>query len=526
MPIECIVRYSIVRYCIVLVLLNVIGFDDLLFGNRLRSAEKPNVLFILSEDQGSHLESLGTQGLRTPNIDRLAKSGVYFDNAFVAYPVCSASKAAIYTAVHNHTNGILNNTYNYHKPASQVTESERQRPLFRKNRILDSFLTLTEILHVNGYYQGVTHKLHVLPNSKFPYDEFLKGSRAELKAFIEHAKSNNQPWFLMVNIPNSHRPYPNSDKAPIRVDPTLVELPPFLPDSELVRKDWAEYLAGIEQVDALTGEALDVLEQSGESENTIVIYMSDHGPTFSHGKMTLYDLGLRVPFVIRGPQIARGKVAHALLSELDILPTIAELIEQNSGELLSLPFAEPSNAEEINASLRNDTQERQSFRQRFPYRIDGVSQLSVLNDPSIPGPRQYVFAEISNRGPLPNDGIQERTVFDQQFKLIYRENVSKSWRQVNADSYLAKPWGNRTYDETLRLKDKFPQQYQILAEMFPQRLGGEVKEIELYDLKQDPHELRDLANDQTHQPVRKRLLDTLEKWMVETEDTSMKLRVR
>lgn len=177
------------------------------------------MLFILTEDQGAHLSFLGTPGFETPNIDRLARSGVYFDHAFVAYPVCSASKAAIYTGMYCHQNGILNNTHNVHRPASQVTQSERNMLLAKTNKVHDKYFTMTEVLKSNGYYQGVTHKLHVLPNEKFPYDEFIHGDRREINQFFKNAKSKNRPWFLMVNIPNSHRPYPNSDKVAIGVDP-------------------------------------------------------------------------------------------------------------------------------------------------------------------------------------------------------------------------------------------------------------------------------------------------------------------
>ena len=82
-------------------------------------ARPPNILFILTEDQGAQMGFVGTPGLQTPHMDSLARSGVYFNNAFVVYPVCSPSKAAIYTGLHNHANGILNNTPNYHKPADQ-----------------------------------------------------------------------------------------------------------------------------------------------------------------------------------------------------------------------------------------------------------------------------------------------------------------------------------------------------------------------------------------------------------------------
>ncbi|WP_182866416.1 sulfatase family protein [Rhodopirellula sp. JC639] len=452
------------------------------------ASERPNVLFILTEDQGAHLSLLETPGLQTPHMDALAKSGTYFSNAFVVYPVCSASKAAIYTGLHNHSNGILNNTHNFHKPAGQVTAAERGLKLAQANRIHDEFKTLTEILKANGYYQGVTHKLHVLPNEKFSYDEFLKGSRAEMVDFIRNAKSRKQPWFLMFNIPNSHRPYPNSDKTPIRVDPDEVELPAYLPDSPEVRKDWAEYLAGIEQADSLTGQALSVLEQSGSSDNTIVIFMSDHGPTFQHGKMTLYDLGLRVPLIVRGPGIAPGSHCNELVSELDLLPTILDRCD-----------IEPT----------------------IDYPLHGKSVTGLLQGDKHAMGHDYIFAEISNRGPLPNNGMQERSVFDGRWKLIYRENVETAWRQVNADSRQFKVWGNRTYAETIRLKDRFPQQYQILAEMDPQNLGGTVPKLELYDLHSDPHEMHNLASEAQHQEQLDRLLSALRNWVKSTKDPAV-----
>lgn len=452
------------------------------------AAHHPNILFVLTEDQGAHLSLLGTPELKTPHIDSLAKAGTYFSNAFVAYPVCSASKAAIYTGLHSHTNGILNNTHNFHKPAAQVTHAESNLQLAKTNRIRDEFQTLTEILKANGYYQGVTHKLHVLPNEKFPYDEFLHNSRTEIAGFIKNAKSRQQPWFLMVNIPNSHRPYPNSDKQPIRVRPDKVKLPSYLPDTSEVRKDWAEYLAGIEQADALTGQALDVLRQSGESDNSIIIFMSDHGPTFQHGKMTLYDLGLRVPLIIHAPGRRQAAKCNALVSELDLLPTILDLC---------------------------------GVEHPFSYPLHGQSIKALLTAENAAKGHDYIFAEISNRGPLPNDGMQERSVFDGRWKLIYREKVETAWRQVNADSRQFKTWGNRTYAETVRLKDECPTQYRILAEMDPQNLGGNVPTLELYDFMSDADEMRNLAAEDEHHYHRDRLVKSLRNWVKSTRDPSV-----
>lgn len=452
--------------------------------------ERPNILFVLTEDQGAHMSVLGTPGLKTPHMDLLAKSGTCFTNAFVAYPVCSASKAAIYTGLHNHANGILNNTHNFHKSAADVTEAERSLPLARNNRVHRELLTLPEILQANDYYQGVTHKLHVLPNAKFPYDEFLHGSEAELEGFIDRAKQKKRPWFLLVNIPDSHRPYPDSDKTPFRVRPEQVDLPPYLPDSSEVRKDWAEYLAGIELADAVVGGALDVVSRSGENENTIVVFMSDHGPTFQHGKMTLYDLGLRVPLIVCGPGVTPGVMCDQLVSELDLLPSILELC---------------------------------GIEQEFDYPLHGKSIHGLVTGDRTASGHDYVFAEISNRGPLPNEGIQERCVFDGRWKLIYRENVDKAWRQVNADSRRFKVWGNRTYAETVRLKLEFPEAYRILSEMDPQTLGGNVPSVEVYDLNNDPDEMCNLAEHPAAAGHRKRLMKALVAWAQDTQDTSLSL---
>ncbi|MBM3860032.1 MAG: sulfatase [Verrucomicrobia bacterium] len=451
------------------------------------AASKPNILFILTEDQGAHMGALGTPELKTPHMDALARSGALFRNAFVAYPVCSASKAAIYTSLHNHTNGLLNNTVNYHKPAAALTPAERKFPLYVRNRIRSEWPTLIERLRDAGYYQGVTHKLHVAPVGKFPYDEFLAhNDRATVAAFIGRAAKAGQPWHLFYNIPDSHRPFPNSDKVNIRPNPAAVKLPAFLPDTPVARKDWAEYLAAIEETDRIAGEALAALRASGQESNTIVIFLGDHGPCFAHGKMTLHDLGLRVPLVIRAPGMKPGIVSEALASTLDLTPTLLDLLGL-------APLA----------------------------KSHGVSLRSVLEGRADAKGREFVFAEISVRGPLPNDGMQERSVCDGRWHLIYREKVETHWRQVQADSKEWPKWGNRTYAETVRVKDKFPDAFRILAEMDPQSLGGQVPALELYDLQTDPDELRNLASNAEARPHRDRLYTALRQWVRDTADPAV-----
>ncbi len=450
-------------------------------------AIRPNVLLILTEDQGPHFGYAGTPGILTPNMDALAASGVYFQNAFVAYPVCSASKAAMLTGRCSHVNGLQNNTQNYHKPASQLTPAEESNPTYRKLRVREGIPTLIEKLHEAGYYQGVTHKLHVAPVEKFPYDEFIVQPREKSAAvFISNAGKAGRPWFLLYNISDSHRKYPDSDKTPIRVKASEVKLPAFLPDTAVVRKDWAEYLAAIEKTDVYVGQALAALKASGQEEKTIVIFMGDHGPSFNRGKMNLNDFGIRVPLVVRVPGMGHGVRAKSLVSELDITPTLLDLL------------ALPPLAETEGLSLRPA--------------LKGGGDVKI---------HDFIFAEISHSPMTPGGGMQERSIYDGRFHLIAREGENMP-RQVNADEKFWPTWGNRTYAETVRVKDKFPEAYRFLTWMDPQSLDGHPPRFEFYETAADPDEMKELSADPIHRDDFQRLYLSLRRWSKDTNDQLMK----
>ncbi len=459
------------------------------------SNQRPNILFILTEDQGAQMGALGTAGVQTPHMDELAATGVMFREAFVVYPVCSASKGSIYTGRFATSAGILNNTLNLHKPAGEVTKEERETSYWRHNRIRDDVPTLIECLRAGGYYSAVTHKLHVLPNDKFPYDEFLENPGGELlRGFIERAGKHGKPWFMMYNIEDSHREYPNSDVEKIRVRSDEVKLPAFLPDTPEIRKDWAGYLAALEKADRWVGEALAALRASGQWENTIIVFMGDHGPTFPHGKMTLFDLGLRVPLVIAGPGVKGGRESKAGVSAVDLMPTLLDFA--------GLPVPTGMQGKSLRALAEG---------------VEGASG------------HAQVFAQISNRGPLPNEGMQERSVYDGRWKLIYREKTETRWRQVNDDAKFfigptGRAWGNRTYAEIVKHKKQFPEAYRMLREMDPQSLDGETPKWELYDLKNDPDELRNLAEKPECREIREKLFSTLKAHFTAISDPAMTWR--
>jgi len=230
---------------------------------------------------------------------------------------------------------------------------------------------------------------------------------------------------------------------------------------------------------------MDTLRASGQLDRTIIVFLGDHGPTFQHGKMTPYDLGLRTPLIIAGPGIRAGRT-DALASELDLMPT-----------LLDLAGAE------------------------VPRGLHGISLRGLLEGQANPPRHDFIAAEISHRGNLPNDGMQERAIFDARWKLIYREKTDPPWRQVNDDSKQWPTWGNRTYAETVRVKEQFPEAFRVLTGLDPQNLGGNVPTLELYDLQSDPDELHDLASRPEHATQRDRLYAALRQWVRDTADTAV-----
>ncbi len=463
---------------------------------------RPNVLLILTEDQGAQMSALGTKGLQTPHMDSIAAQGAMFKNAFVAYPVCSASKAAIYTGLYSHTNGCRSVCSN-HPPGSPPTPAQMKGWAYTRPSVHKEIPTLIEMLHAEGYYTGVSMKLHVVPVEKFPYDEFIRNSTTrfgnhgvtdgkEAVSFIRRAQAKQVPWFLCYTISMPHRPFRNSDKEVITVDPADVEIPPFLPNTPVMRKDWAEYLDSIEAADDSVGDALAALKETESLDDTLVIFLGDHGPAYQRGKMTAYDFGLRVPMAIMGPGVRTGQVTDELASELDLMPTILEYAGIDA-----------------------------------PALQHGHSLWPILRGDEDAHGHDYVFGEVHHdyiyspekpgQGGVQAPGMQERSVFDGRYHLIYRENFDQP-RNVNADLRDWNRWLNRAWDETIAQKEKYPRLYEMIRQQDPIRLGGTPPQFELFDLATDPHEMTDLTKSADHKPQFDRMLKTLRQWATDTND--------
>ncbi|MFK7790848.1 MAG: sulfatase [Phycisphaeraceae bacterium] len=459
------------------------------------AADRPNVLFVLTEDQGQHLSYLGTPGLQTPNMDRIAANGTYFTNAYVSYPVCSASKAALFTGHYGSTTGLVDNTNDFFVPAEKLTPAQKNSKVYQRIRIADRFPTLIEVLKEKGYHTAVSGKLHLSPNEKFPYDDWFRAaSKDRVSKMIQSAKRADKPFFFLCNIQAPHRPYRNSDTVKIGVDPARVALPAFLPDTPVIRKDWAEYLDYVQVADQRLGVVLKALEEQGVMENTLIVLMGDHGPPYHRGKMSLYQFGTNVPLAFAGPGIPRGLQTQALIGGVDVMPTLLDMLDVQSPDTEGISLAGAVRGE-LNATKRN-----------------------------------HVFSLIAHQGQQRDDGMQERSVFDERWKLIFRNSTTKP-RTVNSDLkywVLNVPdgrkigWRNRVYDEIVRRKAEFPKEFRMLAEIDNQTHKPVLQAYELYDIEADPNEFNNLAGNPKHKAELSRLKTALREWVKRTDNRFLK----
>jgi arylsulfatase A-like enzyme len=273
-------------------------------------SDRPNIVYMHSHDTGRYVQPYG-YSIPTPNIQRLADQGILFRKAFCAAPTCSASRACLLTGQYGHTNGMLGlahrgwslNDYTHH---------------------------IVHTLRDRGYRSGLIGEQHI---SKKPdvigYDEVVKIDTNHADQIAPAAdeflsRQGDEPFFLSVGFFETHREF----LGPSSVRDTLYALPPpNLPDAPETRRDMAAFRASARSLDQGVGEVLGSLETYGLSERTLIVFTTDHGIPFPGAKATLYDRGLGVMLIMRGPGgFSGGHVRDGLVSHIDIYPTLCELV--------------------------------------------------------------------------------------------------------------------------------------------------------------------------------------------------------
>ena len=263
----------------------------------------PNIVVFVADDLGwRDLGVYGNTGVGTPNIDRLARSGLRVERAFGTSPQCSPSRISILTGRYPHT----------------TRAEDLHMPLPDGERILPSYLQW------QGYYTGMMAKTHLGPLGERQFQWYSPETTAALPGFLDSA--GDKPFFLWIGFHDPHRPY-RPGAIPHPHSPSRVRVPPYLADTPETRADLALYYDAIARMDADIGRMLDILEKRRLLENTLVIFLSDNGAPFPREKGTLYDPGTRTPLIFSWPrEIDPGSVFDlGLVSTVDLAPTIMEL---------------------------------------------------------------------------------------------------------------------------------------------------------------------------------------------------------
>jgi N-sulfoglucosamine sulfohydrolase len=293
---------------------------------------RPNILLMLADDM--NYNTIGCFGCPvdniSPNLNRLASEGIRFDNAHVTIAVCQPSRQCLLTGLYPHHNGALG-----------------------FDPIREDVTTLTEVLRKNGYYNGIIGKVeHCQPEHKFAWDfcddvfnpqngngrsPYIYGR--DSAEFFRRAKENGKPFFLMANSHDPHRPFAGSDDELKRFygyhtyasryfKPEEAWVPGFLPDLPDVRRELAQYYSSCHRCDETMGEVLKALDEAGQTNNTLVIFMSDNGMAFPFSKANCYLNSTKTPLIARWPgRIKAGEWNRKdYISGIDYTPTILEAL--------------------------------------------------------------------------------------------------------------------------------------------------------------------------------------------------------
>jgi N-sulfoglucosamine sulfohydrolase len=272
-------------------------------------SSQPNIVYLHSHDSGRYLQPFG-HAIPTPNLLRLAHEGMLFRSAFSGAPTCSPSRAALLTGLCAHQNGMLGLAH-------------------RGFALNDYRQHVIHTLHPAGYHSVLAGIQHVAAKAEtIGYKEVLRPASMKAADVAPGAvqflsRAGTQPFFLDVGFFETHREYPQPTAAD---DPRYTQPPQPIPDTPATRKDMAAYHASARLMDQGVGQVLDALDRYGLAANTLVISTTDHGIAFPLMKCNLEDNGWGVSLILRGPGgFQGGKICDALISHLDIFPTLCEV---------------------------------------------------------------------------------------------------------------------------------------------------------------------------------------------------------
>ena len=283
-----------------------VGASVQLAGQSSPSESPPNILFCISDDQSwNHAGAAGDPVVKTPAFDRVAANGVLFTHAFCDAPTCGPSRSAILTGQHIWR---LEEAGNIH------------------STLPSKFATYTELLEGAGYTIGHTSK-GWSPGRLEPGGRTRNPAGDTFESFDQFMgqRPADKPFCFWLGSRDPHRPYDLGSGKQSGKDPAKVLVPPHMPDNSVTRNDILDYYVEVERFDSNVERALNLLEETGQLDNTIVVVTSDHGMPFPRAKASLYDYGSRVPLAVSWPSaIPSGRTVDDFVSLSDMAPTFLE----------------------------------------------------------------------------------------------------------------------------------------------------------------------------------------------------------
>ena len=417
--------------------------------------ERPNILWIIVEDMSCDFGYQGQGLVKTPNVDQLAKEGVVFSNAYVTSPVCSTSRSALITGMYQTTIGAHNH------PSSRGVV---------KHYLPEHIKLIPEIFKEAGYY--TTNANSSLKNpGKTDYD-FVWDKKRVYDGADWSGREPGQPFFAQVQLfggkfRNIPRQYERVEKGLDKlVTPDQVSIPPYYPDNAVFRKDWAEYLNSVQYTDKEVGRIIQRLKEDEVLDNTVIIFMTDHGISQARGKQFVYDEGAKIPFVVWAPgPVESGTTRDELISHIDMAATSLyfagiEIPEYMQARTLFGPQAQPRDYVV-------------SARDRCDETVDRIRSIRKGN-------YKYIRNFYPKRPHLQPNIYKDKKPFMQPLRDLYAEGKLNEIQSL------------------------------LFAETRP--------EEELYDLSNDPWEIKNLADNPKHLDKLREMRAILANWIIESDD--------
>ena len=408
--------------------------------------QAPNILWLVSEDNSPYLGCYGDSVAQTPNLDALAAEGVVFDNAFANAPVCAPARSSLISGMYASALGTENMRSAYPIP--------------------ESFRFFPQYLRDAGYYcTNNAKKDYNMPEPEGVWDESSR------KAHYRNRKEG-EPFFAVFNFNITHESRIHVQPEGLCVDPKDITLAPYHPDLPEIRKDYAVYYHRMKQLDDKLGEMIADLKESGEWENTIVFYYSDHGGVLPFSKRFIKDTGTKIPMIVRIPKrfqhltsFSSGKRTDRIVNLVDLGPTI-----------LSLAGIQPPSNMHGKAFMGAYEEEPRKYSIGFRGRMDERFDLSR-------GIRSKRFHYIRNY--MPN--------------RIYGQHIEYLWKAASAKAWEAHYRAGKCNEI--------------------QSLFWQTKPVEeLYDVVNDPHEIHNLANKEEYSKILNELREANRQHILQVKD--------